>query len=495
MSIWTRAASEYIKDTRGPEGYKKIRDYYRYGYDHDETIDDNDLLGHNNVMRPEPCVSHDWDAYCSPEGHLYSGENIYESFKEDVKKKTIYVKLIATYKAYYQRAENIFGASSPMDNLLTEWISCQINYQALQAVDKLIFTLCEKYNCQYAKPGTEEAMHGPIIIRNGDVFFQGDMYMRFSHEDVIMYRPRASSHKKAEGEPYYYIYLFNRTPASYRVVEKYGPVTYDANFDVRAILFADFLEMVFGSEEAEKFEAEMAHFSDEMFEELGFQTNRLGNEKVFERLRGSHADKMCKFHYSHIKEINDKENYKKVYINDALFSKIKHHFDANCKILLGYRSFAISFLTSEWLFGQLSAISGADYTYIVAGYLKSIEQLLWDILLLRQQGKHIEKYNSIIGDKRINDNDTTLGAIVRFLREGSVDVLRQDFDNNDADRVKNYVIFYLSQWVKKTRNSYFHKHTLDVEDVQFIREQTYFIYLLILGSLDLSDDHIAQLMG
>jgi hypothetical protein len=46
-----------------------------------------------------------------------------------------------------------------------------------------------------------------------------------------------------------------------------------------------------------------------------------------------------------------------------------------------------------------------------------------------------------------------------------------------------------------SRNGYFHKDNMPAKEVSEIREQTYFLYLLILGSLTLSDENISDLMN
>ena len=144
MSIWSGSGMYQNRPKAGsPEGMRKLMNFSNYGYDLDEDAKGSDFKTDDEFMRPVRIGMHDVELFFSGEDYLYRGKNIYECFKEDVKKKTIYAKLTATYKAYYNRAENIFGPNSPMDNLLTERISTEIHFRTLQAVDKLIYTLCE----------------------------------------------------------------------------------------------------------------------------------------------------------------------------------------------------------------------------------------------------------------------------------------------------------------------------------------------------------------
>lgn len=52
------------------------------------------------------------------------------------------------------------------------------------------------------------------------------------------------------------------------------------------------------------------------------------------------------------------------------------------KSMLGCNEYAESFITSEWLYHSLKGKKNFDYTSVISGYLKSIEQLLYQIVLI-----------------------------------------------------------------------------------------------------------------
>ena len=50
--------------------------------------------------------------------------------------------------------------------------------------------------------------------------------------------------------------------------------------------------------------------------------------------------------------------------------------------MVGSEEFAESFRTSEWLYYSLKDLKHFDYTAVISGYLKSVEQLLYKIVML-----------------------------------------------------------------------------------------------------------------
>ena len=162
-------------------------------------------------------------------------------------------------------------------------------------------------------------------------------------------------------------------------------------------------------------------------------------------------------------------------------------------MLVGNSDFAISLLTSEWLYRQYGTIPGLDNTYVVTGYCKSIEQLLWRIISVVGKGRKIGLSNSEVGDNT-SASDTTLGALKYFLNATkNADLFNKIFGDNTF-YAQRYLNYQLSEWIEHERNGNFHKHNLTPERVGIIREQTLYLYFLILGSLTLTNDTIALLM-
>ena len=239
----------------------------------------------------------------------------------------------------------------------------------------------------------------------------------------------------------------------------------------------------------------MITFKDEMHHAIGYQVTELCSPYHQQKLREELDTELKEMDYDAIKlrgfaeisaenpNINDlnQRNYgiiKDTYINGGRY-----------KLLIGNADFAESFVTSEWLYKKYFFLDDLDNTFIVAGYLKSIEQLLWDIIFITGNGRQMD--GIYIAEENVDAIDKTLGSLQHFLNTWSNDDLfRSDFGN-----AKHFVMSYLnrriSHWRKAHRNGYFHKHNLKKkETIQAIREETCFLYFLILGALKLSSQEI-----
>ena len=69
-----------------------------------------------------------------------------------------------------------------------------------------------------------------------------------------------------------------------------------------------------------------------------------------------------------------------------------------------------------------------------------------------------------------------LGNMIRFVTRSEASMLRKNpfcWQITDA----------LHKWKDDIRNGYFHKHTLDKEGVEMIRNRTFEVIYMLLGSL------------
>ena len=168
--------------------------------------------------------------------------------------------------------------------------------------------------------------------------------------------------------------------------------------------------------------------------------------------------------------------------------------------LAGEKDFAICFFTSEYLYQTCGDQRNFDYTAIVAGYLKSVEQLVSTLLISlmndRQKNQTLirRRYSKNYPDeiKRetvvINRNnylplctanedyfDTTLNAMCDCI-----------FYSSASWRVsttgKNAMRKYLRLFSQDCRNDHFHKHNItDWKEVERIRSNTILCLFCLLG--------------
>lgn len=174
------------------------------------------------------------------------------------------------------------------------------------------------------------------------------------------------------------------------------------------------------------------------------------------------------------------------------------------KALIGRSDFAKSFLTSEYLYAQYNENDLFDYTSIVSGYLKSIEQLLSTVvfcfadqgLRIKSNGKknHNGEYPASstregkvfkmdLSLQEAECVDTTIGSLIHFVRDNKDTLLRID------DPFKAAVIDCLECYRIECRNDSFHSHNnYDWQRVETIRHNTLVLYAIILGAFHMGDD-------
>ena len=135
---------------------------------------------------------------------------------------------------------------------------------------------------------------------------------------------------------------------------------------------------------------------------------------------------------------------------------------------VGTADYAKSYMTSEYLFRYFENNPMFDYTPIVSGYLKSIEQLLHAIL------SNYYKINNIENDL----SDYTLGKYI-------TDIQRERVFRREAASAKRIIVGCLNSYRAESRNNLFHKDYFNSwEKVEQIRTNTIFLYVALLGAVD-----------
>lgn len=158
------------------------------------------------------------------------------------------------------------------------------------------------------------------------------------------------------------------------------------------------------------------------------------------------------------------------------------------KALFGTSSFAESFISSEWYYRSHAASTALEQTAVIAGYLKSVEQLLYTLVHLSiDSGKNIRKKGGgrfeyiLYASSSEDDADLSMGAMIGYIRHYS------DLWNVN-NYVKNYIADRLDEYRDRCRNEHFHKDNIhSVEEIKDIRRQTVLCHYLLLGAMKISD--------
>lgn len=179
------------------------------------------------------------------------------------------------------------------------------------------------------------------------------------------------------------------------------------------------------------------------------------------------------------------------------------------EVLLGKSDFAISYLTSEYLYEVLVDNCSFDYTSVVAGYLKTIEQFLYQILLsqldidkrnqwikrgkkyiyrgkkkvyankedIRENPNNSGNYQILVTSHNLKFMDVSLGSLIWYITDNE-DYL--EISEQGRDLLNRLLLDYKDS----VRNGYFHKHNLeDIEEVKRIRNNTLYLLCFLIGSL------------
>ncbi|MEL7658783.1 MAG: hypothetical protein AAGU75_23065, partial [Bacillota bacterium] len=199
---------------------------------------------------------------------------------------------------------------------------------------------------------------------------------------------------------------------------------------IRFIMLKDLFDSYFGPKEFSVFMGYVNEFNERARYLIGFNTVITPTDEAIERFKESLSDMLCKYPYGDFipKDIlkNQDEILYNNYINRGLY-----------KAMTGDASFADSFISSEWFFNLNQVTKSLDQTGIVAGYLKSVEQLLFTVIQLsKDKGKTIRTWdNNIVEYTTDNEEriDTTLGSLNAFIKHN-----RGIF--NVSDIVKRYIV-------------------------------------------------------
>lgn len=185
------------------------------------------------------------------------------------------------------------------------------------------------------------------------------------------------------------------------------------------------------------------------------------------------------------------------------------------KALLGTEGFAKCFITAEYQFQVFKQGHSFDYTSVVCGYLKAVEQLLYKLLLInlehpaqdklwiKKNGSNIPKAK-YVQDVTVRQNpitkkpqviferdykdyfDITLAPMTWFLHDNV-----NGWNISDAGRLT--VHSFLLNFAADCRNDHFHKDNIDdFCVVSRIRNNALLIIYLLLGGYKLTGNYMSD---
>lgn len=261
---------------------------------------------------------------------------------------------------------------------------------------------------------------------------------------------------------------------------------------IEQITIKQFFEML-GRDDYEDFKECVGRYNYEAEQKLGITVSAIPTKKAVEKHREKIQKELLSYFY---------ENELQTVFEEEEISDMKKWFEKNYDVLTSNADFSRSLISSEWYYDlQVKTDGGIEQTAIVAGYLKSLEQLLCSILLVLSEDENNEfmfftnkEGKEKTGQDRLPlnyDNQklvlTMAKNILKAIKGNKKSVLRRT-------RMTDRVIEYLEKYVEKTRNGYMHKDNLyEWTDIQNIRTKTYAAYFMVLGTFFIDVEKLSHI--
>lgn len=302
---------------------------------------------------------------------------------------------------------------------------------------------------------------------------------------------------------------------------------------LKSISVKEFFDTYFSTEEYDVFTKYIEQYLKETREITGYTSVKflssmnLATRKMYEEKMLSDWD-YKNYQYQIINPDNKKiQNY--LYLaSTAVPDDELRYMDENYihrklfRSMLGRNEYAESFITSEWLYHSLREKKNFDYTAVISGYLKSIEQLLYHIVMINvDNGCKI----SMSGATKVRDDavsagvdafihkkdgwkkvsigsrgyyyidltqdqvkymDSSIGTFEYFLRYNP-----KIFNNPQlANMISDMVCCFRTE----CRNGYFHIHNLKNWDtVEKTRSNALYLYFILIGECIIPEEKECEL--
>jgi hypothetical protein len=289
---------------------------------------------------------------------------------------------------------------------------------------------------------------------------------------------------------------------------------YNSDERVSIISFQQFSSTYFPSDISALMLKDFRNAVKQANSDIGFQTIPRLSLRYLSEFKKELYDKITKKDFTKLRykvlnpDSNLSQNYEKIVLDDTDYDVIEEYFKTNGlhKVLFGTHGFAKCFITAEYLYYIFKEGNSFDYTSVVSGYLKSVEQLVYEIVKINLlkctrndnfwiKGNYPKKKKDVDIMSRLNpitkmpqtlfipENeryfDITLAPMIWFL-----------FDNNRyrvSEDGGKHIHELLLRYSKECRNDHFHKDNIDCfSEVECIRNNTYLIIYFLLGGCEMS---------
>lgn len=178
------------------------------------------------------------------------------------------------------------------------------------------------------------------------------------------------------------------------------------------------------------------------------------------------------------------------------------------EILFGQANFAVSFLSSEWRYRLNTLSENVEQTGTVAGYIKAIEQMMFDLLPLwanrdykvafgavKARNPAVPLTPALLAEK---DKEATLGPLAYLFASYQHEYFNARIYDPEIDykSFRELLFGRLRSFMDNTRNGKLHKSNFyDLGKVREIRDEVLDIMFMLLGGLRLDEEQLKYLDG
>lgn len=267
------------------------------------------------------------------------------------------------------------------------------------------------------------------------------------------------------------------------LIEKTNDYNRRAGIAISRVTVKEFWLSYFGSDEYASLVQSINDFTEKAQTLIGFNTVITPTDEALEKFRKSTGDTLRTFPYASVLPTNIAVGN----ITDAIAYYLKND---RWKIMLTKKNYATSFISSEWYYKMYQLTNNLDLTSIVAGYIKSVEQLLFAVFASRQiPVKDIHKNLVQFSGESLQTMSITLGSLESALSHKQW-MIASNIDQDAYTCISTLV----KEWNDKYRKKLFHRENLtSLAIVDEVRNQAILLYAVLLGSIYLKGSHLSDL--
>ncbi len=255
--------------------------------------------------------------------------------------------------------------------------------------------------------------------------------------------------------------------------------------NVTVLDLPSFLLRFYGKEAKRCFISAISQLNEELADVIGYSITEICDARALAKFK---AQKITEWkHYNYNALVGD------IAVSSSKIKSLIDKFVAQerYRILFDGNLYSDSYITSEWFYQKYASnikVTNFDMTAVVAGYFKSIEQLLDSFIVANGQDKVFEYRNGcdniLVGDTNYK---SMLGKMHKFLAREENKCLFEEHDRT----LQKFYLNKLKTWINNCRNGYFHKDNIGkTETLALIRQETLSLYFFTLVMYRFDDEKI-----